>query len=217
MIADRRWYIYALVDPRTGAVRYIGKSFDPAQRLRGHIADSRRMTTASARWILGLRKLALAPCMRIIDAGIGGGFDVAERLWIAEYRRRADAGYPRLLNHDAGGRGADTKSAETRRKMSEAAKGRPRSEETRRRLSDAMLASPHYAENCLRLLRAGTTHSEESRRKISYALRARPPQSDATRAKRSSALRGRPKPDHVLEALRAGRQRWLEGNRKTES
>ena len=35
-------YIYALCDPRDGAVRYVGKSVDPEARLRGHIQESRK-------------------------------------------------------------------------------------------------------------------------------------------------------------------------------
>jgi hypothetical protein len=34
-------YIYALMDPRTGEMRYIGSTTDPRRRLQGHLADAR--------------------------------------------------------------------------------------------------------------------------------------------------------------------------------
>jgi hypothetical protein len=34
-------YIYALIDPRTGEMRYIGSSTHPRHRLQNHLADAR--------------------------------------------------------------------------------------------------------------------------------------------------------------------------------
>lgn len=34
------WSIYALSDPRTGEVRYVGKANDPKGRLRGHLGET---------------------------------------------------------------------------------------------------------------------------------------------------------------------------------
>ena len=53
-------YIYALCDPRDGAVRYVGKSCAPKQRLRRHLADL-DATTRKRRWINSLITAGLEP------------------------------------------------------------------------------------------------------------------------------------------------------------
>jgi len=50
--------IYALTDPSTGEVRYIGKANDPSARLKSHLMDSRRRNTPVYRWI-GIRRAKL--------------------------------------------------------------------------------------------------------------------------------------------------------------
>ncbi len=35
------WYIYALIDPRTGDVRYIGKTLRLQKRMQEHLRDQR--------------------------------------------------------------------------------------------------------------------------------------------------------------------------------
>lgn len=32
-------FIYALVDPRDGVIKYVGKSYDPQERLKGHFKN----------------------------------------------------------------------------------------------------------------------------------------------------------------------------------
>ena len=64
-------------------------------------------------------------------------------------------------------------SVETRRKLSEAAKGKKISEETRRKLSEASKDKKHSEETRRKMSEAakGRKHNEETRRKISEALK----------------------------------------------
>jgi hypothetical protein len=80
------WHVYALKDPRDGAVRYVGITFHPEQRLRGHLSE--RSDTRKCAWIAELRQLGLVPGMRILESGDGGWCEQSEceQRWIAHYR-----------------------------------------------------------------------------------------------------------------------------------
>lgn len=57
--------IYGLVDPRTGAIRYVGRSDDPELRLKRHClyhSNSRKSV-----WIQELQALGLQPQLRILE------------------------------------------------------------------------------------------------------------------------------------------------------
>lgn len=56
-----RWSIYGLTDPRTGEVRYIGRTKGPlALRVIGHCSE-RRSNKAKVAWIAELKALDLRP------------------------------------------------------------------------------------------------------------------------------------------------------------
>lgn len=86
--------IYALTDPKTGEVRYIGKANDPEARLKSHMRDSRRRDTPVYQWI---RKHG-RPGM-VVLASDCDDWRVEEIRLIAEARARGD----RLLNIADGG------------------------------------------------------------------------------------------------------------------
>ena len=64
-------FIYALIDPRTGAIRYVGKADDPEYRLSQHLIDDGREKSYKASWIRSLRAQGLRPLIRIIDEVLG--------------------------------------------------------------------------------------------------------------------------------------------------
>lgn len=63
---NRKVEIYALLDPRDGAIRYIGKANDSAKRLKGHMRDARRRVTPVYNWINALAKMGLTPGMTVL-------------------------------------------------------------------------------------------------------------------------------------------------------
>jgi group I intron endonuclease len=128
--------IYALVDPRTGDVRYVGASVDIKRRLREHMQRSKHLDSHSARWIRQLLDEGLRPSVWQL-AIVEDGWQEIERYWINVFR-----GLFRLTNIMDGGQGASAgvpKSAETRAKMSASASrwqtGRKIPAESRERMS----------------------------------------------------------------------------------
>lgn len=61
--------IYALVDPRSGMARYVGKAVDPQARLRQHLqpAQLSRYRTKKNSWIKSLQSDGLAPEMVVLQ------------------------------------------------------------------------------------------------------------------------------------------------------
>jgi hypothetical protein len=80
-------YIYALVDPRDHAVRYVGQTNDVAERMRCHTqywsAINRKGHKAKGRWTQGLLAEGLRPQIVILETVPFAAADTAERRWIA--------------------------------------------------------------------------------------------------------------------------------------
>lgn len=60
-------FIYGLLDPRTGALRYIGKANDAQKRLKSHLRDMKRRTTPVYLWMRELAAEGVAPKIKILD------------------------------------------------------------------------------------------------------------------------------------------------------
>lgn len=98
--ADGVVYIYALHDPVSGELRYIGKTVDPRARLGQHIRGvDRGRATHVKLWVKGLLARGLQPLMRVVEACCPVTWQDRERACIAEHR---GAG-ARLTNTAAGG------------------------------------------------------------------------------------------------------------------
>lgn len=79
-------FVYALCEPDSGAVRYVGRSSNPQARLVSHMAQSSERVTA---WIGGLRALGMAPQLRILrEVPAGEDSAAIERLAIGEHIAR---------------------------------------------------------------------------------------------------------------------------------
>ncbi len=59
-----RFYIYALVDPRTSAVRYVGITTNPALRLASH--RFRPASDQMRQWVRELSKEKLRPSLQVL-------------------------------------------------------------------------------------------------------------------------------------------------------
>lgn len=122
-----RYIIYALSDPRTGAVRYVGKSCYGLARPRRHgtpknMVDRARLPVVC--WVKILRDLGLDYAVEVVEElDSPDGLPEAERFWIEQFR----AWGFRLLNLTAGGDGASgyRQSAEHVEKRVAAFRGRP--------------------------------------------------------------------------------------------
>jgi hypothetical protein len=79
--------IYALVDPRDGTVRYVGKSTQPGDRLDQHISRPHKNRKLRS-WIRTLNKKRERPEFHAIDLVALADWPEAERKWIAFYRER---------------------------------------------------------------------------------------------------------------------------------
>ncbi len=109
-IEASEWVIYALCDPRTKDVRYIGKTINLVERFKQHLAASRKGKLHKDRWIHTLLVLGMIPKVKVLETGNGPGWDEAERSWIAKYRAASD----KITNvRDGGQEGAPPAKATT--------------------------------------------------------------------------------------------------------
>lgn len=94
--------IYGLVDPRTDAVRYVGKSDDVVGRFRGHMCEAGANDTAKSVWIRELLSVGLKPIVRHLEiVSPGGDWGAAEKRQIAALKAAGAV----LFNKTSGGQG----------------------------------------------------------------------------------------------------------------
>jgi group I intron endonuclease len=148
-------FIYALCEPGTRIIRYIGKVNDIKKRLKSHSEDSVRYNTHRAIWMRKILASGLKP-----EALILKSVPMKEwQEWEMSYIRNA-----RMLGFDL----VNKLSPESRKKLSESIRGekhygfgKKRSEETRYKISLALRGnkSPNF----------GKKFSEETIQKLSIA------------------------------------------------
>jgi len=116
--------IYALRDPTTRAIRYVGKTTQElSDRLKHHVYTAVRRDSADHRscWVRRVISAGGRPLIETLEACTDDNWQDRERYWIAELRRQgAD-----LTNSVEGGVGVHMPSAETRARMRAAKVGRP--------------------------------------------------------------------------------------------
>lgn len=91
-------YIYALRDPRTEEVRYIGKSNNPRKRLSQHLRGD-KINRHKDSWIRELRREHLSPELVILEETTPERWEQRERYWI---KKGLEMGWP-LTNISEGG------------------------------------------------------------------------------------------------------------------
>lgn len=152
--------IYALKDPHTLEIRYIGKTIQSLpRRLKGHMCET--YDCYRRRWI---KTLSARPIIELIEECDDSEWQDRERHWIAYY---LNAG-ARLTNETQGGDGPNIYNKRTAMKISLALRGR-KSPCTPERAA-AISAGKKGKGNG----RAGTKWSDDARRNLSNSLRGKP-------------------------------------------
>lgn len=80
--------VYALIDPTTDALRYIGKSIDPEPWLAAQVSNKRKTWTRVGAWIADLARAGLSPKLHILEHCRHHEIKLAEYSWIA--RKKAE-------------------------------------------------------------------------------------------------------------------------------
>lgn len=111
-------FIYTLVDPRCGEVRYVGKTDDPIGRAKTHL---RKEATIKGRWVQSLIADGVAPVLEILDEVPFDEWMFWEQYWIQFLRGHGC----RLMNGDNGGLGRFRSTPAINEKISATLRGRP--------------------------------------------------------------------------------------------
>lgn len=181
-------YIYALIDPGTGEIRYIGKSIRPAERLQNHMNE--RSNCHRSHWLQSLKARGMRADMVILERIDGAWpWQHSERRWIAYGRRN---GW-RLTNNTSGGDGVPDLPDDVREKIKSTWRGRKHKPESIEKI---------------RAAKSSKLHSEETRARMSAAHAGR----EITWGDKLSEALRKITPDQVEEIKR----RFAAGERTTD-
>lgn len=112
-------YIYALIDPRSNEIRYIGKSIRPKERLWNHYQD--KCQCHRTHWLAELKRDGFMATIKILQTlPDNSDWQKCERRWILKGK---SLGWP-LTNNTEGGDGTSGLPEETRMRMALTWKGR---------------------------------------------------------------------------------------------
>lgn len=165
--------VYALLDPTTKEVRYIGKTHRTArQRLNRHLTDwYLKGDTHKERWIRKLLSAGLCPVIVELETCLSASeLNEAERRYIALYRLAG----AKLTNMTDGGDGGGSHTAESKEKIRQALTGKPKTAQHRLKVIEAI---------------TGRKATDATREKL-RAIRSRP-RSALTLSHRESISRGK--------------------------
>ncbi len=188
-------YIYGLICPISGAVRYIGKSTNPDKRLRAHIGAALRHEYKhhTARWIRKLVAEGGAPVLRILqEVKSGEDWREIERAWI---KRAIDESWP-ITNSTAGGEGLDYLDPEDK----EAYRRNLRAAMKKQASTDAGKAT------ILKMLKASGT--PEARRKAAESLRNTYRDTDLKERLAESMALARKAPEFKAAKSKGSKRAW---------
>lgn len=83
--------IYALVDPRDGQVRYVGRTVDPDKRLEEHWSSKTPLGTDKEAWLWALYEAERFPTMFVIDEVPDHAAKGHEHVWMARMLRASES------------------------------------------------------------------------------------------------------------------------------
>lgn len=127
----KKVFIYALCEPGTETIRYVGKTDNLKRRLSAHLSQSIKHNSHLGHWLRGLKISGEAPTLVVLcEVGVDSWM-TAESEFILSARSR---GFD-LVNGTVGGEGGYTGNSGTGAKISASRIGKPRSLETRLQIS----------------------------------------------------------------------------------
>jgi hypothetical protein len=178
------WIIYAIIDPYTQRVRYVGKTQHGMRvRIAQHMHQAMTRKTGKDKWLYGFIKDGIMPRVRVLESGVGDEWPEAESRWIAHFQ----ALHEPLLNSTHGGDGVLHISENDGRlranRLKSGKRRQPATDETKRKIGAATrrrYASMSPEERTA----SGRQFTAEDRRK---GLAARWPNSQVCRRAESSA------------------------------
>lgn len=163
-------FIYALTEPTTGAVRYVGWADDPKGRLSRHLLD--HSSTPKALWVRSLVEAGTRPGMVILEEVAKQFWADRERWWIAHFRTVLNIP---LLNMTTGGQGGygPKHNAESRARIGTATSARPGAWRGKKRapLTDEWKAKLSASLKGHHGAMTGKTHPAETKAKIAESMR----------------------------------------------
>lgn len=161
-------YIYALKDPFTDEIRYIGKSIRPRERLANQCNE--HSNTYRCHWIQSILAKGKRPIQIILEElPSDADWQSAEKRWIAYGREQ---GWP-LTNGTDGGDGVPGLSGESKERMLATWKGRKHKPESLLKIGAASRQRRHAPEwsQLMHEKMKDRVFSPEHLQKISHSLR----------------------------------------------
>lgn len=179
-------YIYALVDPRfPDAVRYVGKSDAPWNRIKGHLIESRKREGWKNNWIKSLASEGVTPSMIILCAVERSESIKREKELIAAHKTE------KLTNGNDGGFGGGITPDWVRQKMSASRRRVAASPEYFAKYSTGMKRrwqDPQFRLKCS-VSHMGKKRSKESLEKLSKSLTGRKNSKETIEKRRVSIIK----------------------------
>lgn len=93
-------FIYALIDPVSSEVRYVGKADNPEKRYKAHLHSNYNNTKKEC-WIKSLKNNILKPSLVILEEIAEENWQECEKKWISHYKNLG----VKLVNGTEGGDG----------------------------------------------------------------------------------------------------------------
>jgi len=157
--------IYALCDPRTSEVRYVGMTtLEPIKRFRAHLSPAElRKRNHKVSWVKSLLSEGLTPYLKVLEVVDSPDLLRKKEMYWVEKLKSEGA---KLTNLTLGGEGGINPLPEVRENISKALRGRALSAEHRKALSDALKGKkrmPFTEEHLQNMVVAQTRRREKER------------------------------------------------------
>jgi len=157
--------IYALLDPRTNDIRYVGATNNPYARMHGHLSACRfKPHWPKSQWIAELGRLNMRPTFCVLEGTNDNLWEESEQRWIDILSQEGHS----LLNKAPGGKKLAPQTKEQISKASLNRIGQKRTPEARAKMSAAKKGN-----HSLKPWPKGQSPSPETIAKRSAALKGR--------------------------------------------